>query len=262
MVKPKVYLIAKTQLLRPNLDEYLTDIGDPDWKPNSKVSDGETLIEAAGRMCYRSWQPYDPVKPLCSNPNVEKVREGNAEYVANIVKSGHGSVLEHVNLTFLCRDVSRVFTHELVRHRAGCAFSQESLRYVRLEDIRYWLPESAEKGGLSALFSDTMKRLSDVQFQLGQWLTKQGHLSFAQKKALTSMFRRLAPIGLATNIIFTANLRSLRHMIVMRTAEAAEEEIRIVFRSIAETCRAEYPNAFSDMTENDKGEFVFKHLKI
>ena len=42
------------------------------------------------------------------------------------------------------RNVSRVFTHELVRHRAGSAFSQESLRYVRLTDIGFRVPPALE----------------------------------------------------------------------------------------------------------------------
>ena len=63
-----------------------------------------------------------------ANPNVSKVRADRREYFANILRSAHGSVLEHANYSFALRNVSRVLTHELVRHRAGSAFSQESLR--------------------------------------------------------------------------------------------------------------------------------------
>ena len=78
------------------------------------------------------------------NANVSKVREDSAEYLRNILKSGHGSVLEHANFTFLFHNVSRVFTHELVRHRAGAAYSQESMRFVRLTDIPFWFPDWAK----------------------------------------------------------------------------------------------------------------------
>jgi thymidylate synthase (FAD) len=76
-------------------------------------------------MCYRSWEPG-------LNPNVSRVRTDSAQYLGNVVRSQHGSVLEHANFTFVLHNVSRVLTHELIRHRAGSAFSQESLRYVRL----------------------------------------------------------------------------------------------------------------------------------
>jgi thymidylate synthase (FAD) len=102
--QPKVYLVGKTDIVSEGMEEYLADIGGPDWFVEPRVSGGENLIEAAGRMCYRSWQPWDPNKPECSNPNVTKVREGNNKYMANIIKSGHGAVLEHVNLTFIIRD--------------------------------------------------------------------------------------------------------------------------------------------------------------
>ncbi|KKK63349.1 hypothetical protein LCGC14_2995190, partial [marine sediment metagenome] len=74
------------------------------------------------------------------NRNLTRVREGNQPHIKNILDSGHGSVLEHASATFAFRNVSRVFTHEIVRHRAGWAFSQESLRYVRADELGYWLP--------------------------------------------------------------------------------------------------------------------------
>ena len=103
----------------------------------SAPNQAELLVEFGGRSCYRSWEPG-------LNPNVRKIRTDQREYFANILRSGHGSVLEHANYSFALRNVSRVFTHELVRHRAGSAFSQESLRYVRLTDIGFRVPPALE----------------------------------------------------------------------------------------------------------------------
>ncbi len=97
----------------------------------------ELLVEFCGRACYRSWEPG-------LNKNVTRIREDQREYLRNLLSSLHGSVLEHANYTFAFRQVSRVFTHELVRHRAGSAFSQESLRYVRLTEIGFRVPEALE----------------------------------------------------------------------------------------------------------------------
>jgi len=262
--QPKVYLIAKTQLVREGLENYLNDIGNPDWRPDAEVSDGENLVEAAGRMCYRSWQPYDPSKPEATNPNVTQVRRGNERYIGNVLKSGHGSLLEHVNMTFICRNVSRVFTHELVRHRAGMAYSQESLRYVRLDDLSFWVPEAARNNPKAKeKFDAVIDFLENTQKELAEIFGIHDSPDFTEKKHLTSMFRRLAPIGLGTSILVTGNLRSWRHIIAMRTSPAAEEEIRIVAGQIAEICKQAYPNIFQDMEfEVASGTWRFGHSKV
>lgn len=264
IANPKVYLIGKTQLCREGLDEYLRDIGNPDWRADSAVSDGENLIEAAGRMCYRSWQPYDVAKPEASNLNVSRVRKGNRPYLANVLAHAHGSILEHVNLTFIIREVSRVVTHELVRHRAGMAYSQESLRYVRLDDLGVWLPQ-AVKGNPEAAkrFAEVAAFLESVQSDLAGLFDIENIREFGPKKELTSMFRRLAPIGLGTSIIVTGNLRAWRHVIAMRTSQHAEEEIRIVLDQVAQICQREYPNAFQDMSKDETtGEWQFENRKV
>ncbi|NOY70101.1 MAG: FAD-dependent thymidylate synthase [Deltaproteobacteria bacterium] len=262
--KPKAYLVAKSMLVNEGLNEYLKDIGNPDWEPDKAAADGENLIEAAGRMCYRSWQPYDPSKPEATNPNVGRVRKGNAGYIGNVLKSGHGSILEHVSMTFICRNVSRVFTHELVRHRAGMAYSQESLRYVRLDDLPVWIPDSARANPeAEKKFADVIDFLENAQKEMARIFNFDDLEDFTSKKMLTSMFRRLAPIGIGTTIVVTGNLRSWRHIIEMRTSVHAEEEIRIVCSQIAEICKKEYPHVFQDMSLNDTtGEWVFDHPKV
>jgi thymidylate synthase (FAD) len=214
-------------------------------------------------MCYRSWQPYDENKPEATNPNVTRVRQGNDKYIGHVLEVGHGSILEHVSMNFIIQNCSRVFTHELVRHRAGTAFSQESLRFVRLDDIRFWIPQDAENNPeAKSLFLEAIDYMEKCQKRLADIFGIDKLKDFGIKKRLTSMFRRLAGDGLATCIGFTANLRSLRHIIAMRTSEGAEEEIRIIFDDIAIICKREYPNVFQDMVKNDKGEWVFENWKV
>jgi len=261
-IEPEVYCIAKTDLDRAEFDRYLKDIGEPNWKPTTTIP-GELLIEAAGRMCYRSWQPYDPAKPHCSQPNVSKVREDSKVYFENVLKSRHGSILEHVNMSFICRNVSRIYSHELVRHRAGCAYSQESLRYVRLNIIDFWMPEAIlenEKG--AKRFREIMKQLGEIQVELAELYDIDNIKSFDKRKELTSAFRRLAPDGLATTILFTANIRALRHIIAMRTDPHAEAEIRLVFDKVAEVCKNSYPFLFQDMERKEDGSWTFEYLKV
>src|SRR4029078_542185 len=89
-------------------------------------SDGERLAEFAGRLCYMSQK----------NPANRATRE----YLENIKKQGHGSVLEHANYSLLLEGVSRSLTHELVRHRAGFAYSQLSQRYVDESQAAFVVP--------------------------------------------------------------------------------------------------------------------------
>jgi thymidylate synthase (FAD) len=85
---------------------------------------------------------------------------------------------------------------------------------------------------------------------------------FDVKKEVTSALRRLAPIGLSTDIVWTANVRTLRHVIEMRTASAAEEELRLVFDRVAEIAVAEAPGLFQDFRRDGDGSWVPEHRKV
>ena len=153
-VTPEVYLIAETAIHHDGLQSYLGSIGAQDWKTDS-TTDAEHLIEFAGRLCYRSFKPG-------LNANVTKVREGNAEYLANIIKQKHGSVFEHASVSFVFANVSRVFTHELVRHRVGVGISQESMRYVRVENIPFWYPSALDGDQEITLTHDLLPREREI----------------------------------------------------------------------------------------------------
>jgi thymidylate synthase (FAD) len=237
-VEPKVFLIGETVLNNPGLDAMLRHYGASHWGTDAG-SDSEVLIEIMGRLCYRSFSEE-------LNPNLTKVRDGNQPYLANILKSGHGSVLEHATLNFVFCDVSRVFTHELVRHRAGTAMSQESLRFVRLEDLKAWFPACiTESESAMTVAAHVFQTCELAQKQLAE-LFEIDTLKFSEKKKLTSAMRRMAPMGLATNIGWSANIRAVRHVLEMRTHPSAEIEIRKVFSEVGKLCKLRYPNLFQD----------------
>jgi thymidylate synthase ThyX len=152
-------------------------------------------------------------------------------------------------------------THELVRHRAGSAFSQESLRYVRLTDIGFRVPPALEPVREQVL--SIVEQLEEFQVSAADRLgiDKEG-VPFHIKKEVTSALRRLAPIGLSTDILWTANARTLRHVIEMRTAAGAEEELRLVFDEIARIMQVEAPGLFQDFTRQDDGSWVPEHHKV
>jgi thymidylate synthase (FAD) len=170
-------------------------------------------------------------------------------------------VLEHATYSFALRDVSRVFTHELVRHRAGSAFSQESLRYVRLTDIGFRIPPALEP--LRDRVVSVVEQLEEVQRDAAAALgLDEDGVPFDVRKEATSALRRLAPIGLSTDIIWSANVRTLRHVIELRTAPGAEEELRLVFDAIAAVMAAEAPLLFQDFRRAADGTWVPEHRKV
>lgn len=238
-VKPKVFLVGETRIIEQGLQDYLAHVGATNWKTDAP-SDSEKLAEVMGRLCYRSFEPG-------MNPNVTRVREGNATYLSNIINVGHGSVVEHPVLNFIFSDVSRVVTHELVRHRAGTAMSQESLRFVRLDKLSAYVPmciEENEEG--MKIFVKTMEQLEELQTVLAQVYDIDNEKKFAVKKKLTSAFRRIAPIGLATTIGWSCNFRTLRHVLENRTDPHAEEEIRYLFAEVYNVVKDRYPNLLGD----------------
>ncbi len=257
---PSVFLVARPSVDVDGMRKYLEDVGGAAWldrrleEDDGSSDEAELLVEFAGRACYRSWEPG-------LNPNVTRVRTDRREYFANILASAHGSVLEHASYTFAFRDVSRVFTHELVRHRAGSAFSQESLRYVRLTDIGFRVPPALEP--VRDRVVSLVEQLEELQLTAAEelGLDEEG-IPFSVKKEITSALRRLAPIGLSTDIIWTANVRTLRHVIEMRTAEGAEEELRLVFDKVAQRMCEEAPDLFQDFRRSDDGSWVPEHRKV
>ena len=252
LIEPKVFLIAYTQLDQEGVKEWLDHVGGLRVLDHISGDDGEQLIELSGRNCYRSFD-------VGLNPNIRKVRTDSQSYHSNILKSGHGSVLEHATCTFALEDISRVLTHEIVRHRAGTAFSQVSLRYCRLDDLNSWIPDIiADNPEALKVFEEVIQKCEWGQKELAKIYKIDEMKDFHQKKQLTSAFRRIAPIGVATGITVTFNVRSLRWIIQMRTSPGAEVEIRKVFYDIYKIAKEKYQFLFEDFIEIDTNDGLFE----
>jgi thymidylate synthase (FAD) len=257
---PTVFLISRPSIDLEAVRGYLDAVGGASWLErrlaggDDGLNAAQLLVEFCGRTCYRSWEPG-------LNANVTRIREDQHEYLGNLLRSLHGSVLEHANYTFAFHNVSRVFTHELVRHRAGSAFSQESLRYVRLTDIGFRVPAVLEPIREQVL--NIVEQLEEFQVTAAEALGLDDEgVPFTVKKEVTSALRRLAPLGLSTDIIWTANVRTLRHVIEMRTSAGAEEELRFVFDEVAQLMQAEAPSLFQDFQRSDDGSWLPEYRKV
>ena len=241
----------------------------------------QTLVSATGQVGnIREDNRVGEKHPL---PNGQQISQGKPCYNLEISRKSASLVKVHHHakewyrgevicpqtadgLVFVKRTGHPVWsgnTHELVRHRAGMAYSQQSLRYIRLDDLGFWLPPRVLADEvLSKMFVDTVHLLEGIQKRLAEHTGINEVKNFHLKKQLTSMFRRLAPIGTATSIIVTGNLRSWRHIIAQRTSPGAEEEIRLVVGKSARILRGRYPNVFADMTEHEDGSFTFANPKV
>ena len=267
-VTPKVYLIAQSKVNYHKAREWLNDLGATEYKFTEGSTGGEDLIQLAGKRCYMSFQPG-------LNPNIERVRKDMSEFITNILKVGHGSVIEHASYTFAIENVSRVFTGEMNRHRAGMAMSEGSMRYIRLTDMPFWRPTSLQeqeddsepikekKRESWRLFLKVVATVEDAYADLETiWKEELAPTStFHQKKQLTSMFRRIVPMGVATGGVWSGNLRALRHIFTMRCAPAAEEEILLVASMMLEIMIKAEPLFFGDF-ELVNGYWQPKYMKV
>ena len=199
-------------------------------------TDGERLAEFAGRLCYMSQK----------NPANRDTRD----YLDNIKKQGHGSVLEHANYSLLVEGVSRSLTHELVRHRAGFAYSQLSQRYVDESHAAFVVPPAIQ--GDDALVAQWTAQMESAQvtyvalveklMERYGWVDDKVH----RRKMAREAARGVLPNSTETKVVVTANARAWRTMLELRTSEGAEMEIRRCAVAILRTLQKEAPGFFSD----------------
>lgn len=255
------------------------------------VTEPALLIALAAKRCYKSFEPS-------LNPNVTKVRKDWTEYLENVLKQKHGSVLEHSTYSFAIENVSRVFTGEMNRHRAGVAVSEASMRFIRYDDIPWWLPTSIaptkeeieleddfiehpqsyrnDQKALDLLKLIDKKKMSRAVFKevfefvetrykvlTDIWKEELApEAKFKGKKHVTSMMRRIVPMGVATGGVWTLNMRSLRHIMAMRASDAAEEEILHVWSRAGKDMVEQEPQLLCDFSQTPEGFWVPKYEKV
>jgi thymidylate synthase (FAD) len=241
--QPRVYLVGRQAVTQAEIDRFLDDHEVGQWETDSSVA-GEKLCEIAGRVCYMSFAKPRP--------------GGNAAYIERLLSVGHGSVMEHAVWNLLITGVSRSFTHELIRHRAGFGYSQLSQRYVDESVADFVEPECiAANGELHEIWRAAVEHSQEAYVKLVTGLDR----VFAgvedktlRRKLARQAARSVLPNATETKIFVTANARALRHFIELRCNEHAETEIRVVAEQICRLLQAEAPNVFGDYKLEDLGD--------
>lgn len=229
--EPSVKLIATTMLwtdeVIPTKDHYdsLAGMGLQD-----NVTGADSLAEFAGRSCYQSF----------SRPNPKTA--ANKDYLANILRQGHESVLEHASATFYIEGVSRALTHELIRHR-HLSYSQLSQRFVDESESEIVIPPAAEDGDdLDHLRYAAMDAAESYRLLVSSLQSK----GLARKQAREAA-RAVLPNMTETKIVVTGNMRAWRDFVKKRYTLAADAEIRKVAGLILGELRQLAPNSFQDL---------------
>lgn len=233
---PRVYLIARPRLEEREIEKFLTDRL-LEWRRTDDASDVEELVEIAGRICYLSF-----------TNDIGKMRFPNQSYLLNLIKQGHESVLEHANWSLIIDGVSRAFTHQLVRHRVGFAFSQLSQQYHEESDARFVEPAGlGENTPAANLWREAVTRSREVyRLLLAELSSPERRYTREEQRRIRSAARSLLPNATETAIVITANARALRHFLALRGAIEGDLEMRRVSAAIYRCVSKEAPTLFQD----------------
>lgn len=227
----------------------------------------DKLVAAAARLCYSS----DDIQSIMENFTQEKIDK----FVSVLSDIGHESPFEHVTFTFGIEGVSRVFTHQLVRHRIA-SFSQKSQRYVTEGQFDYVVPPSVEENSMADVYAAMMedaqksynvvfatllkqkckKYLKDNNIEIivpEHKLDQTGFVKANFKKEYSKFEKQAAedarfvlPNACETKIIVTMNARSLWNFFAHRCCNRAQWEIRYIAKIMLSQCREVAPTLFKN----------------
>ncbi|MCI7239090.1 MAG: FAD-dependent thymidylate synthase [Anaerococcus sp.] len=210
---------------------------------------GEETIAEAGKLCY-SRVGVDEISEKLDHESIEK-------YVKMLANMGHLSPIEHISFTFAVEGVSRVLSHQLVRHRLA-SYSQQSQRYVTLDQFDYIIPPEIEKNPRAReIFVKKMEEdqraydeLTDILYQnhyekfIGEGVDEAKAKKDANKRAIEDA-RYVFPNACETKLVFTMNARNLLHFFSLRSCLRAQWEIRELSDEMVKLVKGVYPNIFA-----------------
>lgn len=200
----------------------------------------EELIAKSAKLCY-------------SKVGVEEIsenmtKEDAQKFLKMLMSFSHASPIEHASFTFAVEGVSRTLTHQLVRHRIA-SFSQQSQRYVRLDEFNYIIPPEIEKNEeAKKIYIQAMENSKEAYQKITELLIadKEGKASkSAVEKESIEDARYVFPNACETKIVFTMNARTLIHFFELRCCNRAQWEIRELATEMLRQCKQIAPTLFN-----------------
>lgn len=246
---PRAYLICEPVLVMDQVSSVLEDLN-LDWKRTPSAAPAEELTEFAGRVCYLSF-------------GTRQSPRTNASYIANLIGAGHESVLEHAVWTFVLTGISRACSHQLVRHRAGFAFSQLSQQYhAEMSAVFVRPPEIAPDSAAGLIWEASVEASRAAYLRLLELLGSTDGKDKEQRRSINSAARSVLPNATSTILVVSANARALRHFFAVRGSILGDVEMRAVAVAIWGCLARRAPSLFPDFSLQligDGTEGVVRH---
>jgi thymidylate synthase (FAD) len=254
-IDPRILIVGRPSF---DIDAFLEYLAREqlEWRRSEGAGPAEELVEVAGRMCYLSF-------------GARQSSKDNRDYIGNLIRRGHESVLEHVSWTFLLTNVTRAFSHQLVRHRVGFAFSQLSQQYADQTDLPSLMPPTVSA---SPELRDAWVRSSEQAHETYEFIFArlEGEMPSSPNvdeqrerlRGIRSAARSVLPESMETRIVLTANARALRHFLDVRGGLVGDLEMRMVSASLLRLLKLEAPALFADFETTDhEGAPLVRHVQ-
>jgi thymidylate synthase (FAD) len=191
----------------------------------SHTPDPQLAVALAARLCY---------SPIAIGDLRERLSGSDVRgFLEKILTLGHLSVLEHASFTFGIEGVSRVTTHQLVRHRVA-SFSQQSQRYVSHKEMFHVVipPSISADPEMGEKFSSQVRELHRLYGEM------------VERGIPAEDARYILPNATETKILATMNARELLHFFRLRCCERAQWEIRAMAVEMLKLARSVAPILF------------------
>lgn len=208
----------------------------------------EALVWAAMRQCYSDGYASELFEQALKEIQEDTFGDCESDFVTkmyafidSVLASGHESPIEHINFTFAVSGISRALSHQLVRHRIGCSYAQQSQRYVDAAGFMYIMPPHvAAIPEARDRFIRAMEEASHAYDDIQAILNEHGHVKTANEDA-----RFVLPNACETRIVFTMNARSLLHFLGLRCCKRAQWEIQAMARQCLTLAKEAVPALFT-----------------
>lgn len=184
-------------------------------------------LERYARVCYKSEDKMS--------------EQGNPGFLKSKIRMGHESIIEHEKATVMMI-IDRGVSHELVRHRVGAAYSQESTRYCSYNKDKFGNEITVIE---PYFFADRPEAYACWQEACS--FAEQSYMTMINSGCSAQEARSILPNSLKTEIVVTYNLREWRHFFSLRCDAAAHPQMRQTAIPLLLYFKEKLPVLFADV---------------